>query len=58
MSVCSVLWRSGLGSVQFMVMSLLHQLAPEHRYGEAASMARARLIPISRLHRILLSTHP
>jgi len=38
MSVCSVLLGLTLGSVQPMVMSLLHQLAPEHRYGEAVAM--------------------
>jgi hypothetical protein len=27
-----------LGSVQPMVMSLLHQLSPAHRYGEAVAM--------------------
>ena len=38
MGVCSVLLGFTLGSVQPMVMSLLHQLAPEHRYGEAVAM--------------------
>ena len=38
MSVCSMLLGFTLGSVQPMVMSLLHQLAPEHRYGEAVAM--------------------
>ena len=36
--VCSVLLGLTLGSVQPMVMSLLHQLAPENRYGEAVAM--------------------
>jgi MFS family permease len=34
----SVLLGFTLGSVQPMVMSLLHQLAPEDRYGEAVAM--------------------
>ena len=38
MGVCSRLLGFTLGSVQPMVMSLLHQLAPEHRYGEAVAM--------------------
>ena len=38
MAACSVLLGFTLGSVQPMVMSLLHQLAPEHRYGEAVAM--------------------
>ena len=38
MGVCSVLLGLTLGSVQPMVMSLLHQLAPENRYGEAVAM--------------------
>jgi predicted MFS family arabinose efflux permease len=38
MSACSVLLGLTLGSVQPMVMSLLHRLAPEHRYGEAVAM--------------------
>jgi predicted MFS family arabinose efflux permease len=36
--LCSVLLGFTLGSVQPMVMSLLHQLAPGHRYGEAVAM--------------------
>ena len=38
MGVCSALLGFTLGSTQPMVMSLLHQLAPEHRYGEAVAM--------------------
>jgi predicted MFS family arabinose efflux permease len=38
MGVCSMLLGFTLGSVQPMVMSLLHQLSPEHRYGEAVAM--------------------
>jgi predicted MFS family arabinose efflux permease len=38
MGVCSMLLGFTLGSVQPMVMSLLHQLSPEHRYGEAVPM--------------------
>jgi len=38
MGACSALIGLSLGSTQPMVMSLLHQLAPEHRYGEAVAM--------------------
>lgn len=38
MGVCSALLGFTLGSVQPMVMSLLHRVAPEHRYGEAVAM--------------------
>jgi predicted MFS family arabinose efflux permease len=38
MGVCSALLGFSLGSTQPMVMSLLHRLAPEHRYGEAVAM--------------------
>ncbi|NPC57696.1 MFS transporter [Caenimonas soli] len=38
MGLCSALLGFTLGSTQPMVMSLLHQLAPEHRYGEAVAM--------------------
>jgi len=38
MGMCSALLGFTLGSTQPMVMSLLHQLSPEHRYGEAVAM--------------------
>jgi MFS family permease len=38
MGMCSVLLGASLGSVQPMVMSMLHQLTPEHRHGEAVAM--------------------
>jgi len=38
MGVCSALLGFTLGSTQPMVMSLLHQLSPEHRYGEAVAL--------------------
>jgi predicted MFS family arabinose efflux permease len=38
MGLCSALLGFSLGSTQPMVMSLLHRLAPEHRYGEAVAM--------------------
>ncbi|TFZ05643.1 MFS transporter [Ramlibacter henchirensis] len=38
MGLCSVLLGLTMGSTQPMVMSLLHQLAPEHRYGQAVAM--------------------
>lgn len=38
MGACSVVLGSCLGVVQPMVMSLLHQVTPEHRHGEAIGM--------------------
>lgn len=38
MAVCSVLLGLALGLVQPMVMSMLHQITPEHRHGEAVGM--------------------
>ena len=38
MGLCSVLLGFALGSVQPMVMSLLHQITPEHRHGEALGL--------------------
>ena len=38
MGACSVLLGVSLGSVQPMVMSMLHQMTPEHRHGEAVAM--------------------
>ena len=38
MGVCSVLLGFALGMVQPMVMSMLHQITPEHRHGEAVGM--------------------
>jgi MFS family permease len=38
MGVCSVLLGLALGSVQPMIMSLLHQVTPHHRQGEAVGM--------------------
>jgi len=38
MGVCSALLGFSLGSTQPMVMSLLHQLSPENRYGEAVAV--------------------
>jgi MFS family permease len=38
MGVCSILLGVALGSVQPMVMSMLHQITPEHRHGEAVAM--------------------
>ena len=38
MGVCSVLLGFALGSVQPMVMSLLHQITPSHRHGEALGL--------------------
>ncbi|HWI83425.1 MFS transporter [Ramlibacter sp.] len=38
MAICSVLLGAALGSVQPMIMSMLHQITPEHRHGEAVAM--------------------
>jgi MFS family permease len=38
MGLCSVLLGMALGSVQPMIMSMLHQITPEHRHGEAVAM--------------------
>lgn len=38
MGLCSVLLGLALGSVQPMIMSMLHQVTPEHRHGEAVAM--------------------
>ena len=38
MGLCSVLLGFALGSVQPMIMSMLHQITPEHRHGEAVAM--------------------
>lgn len=38
MGFCSILLGASLGSVQPMVMSMLHQITPEHRHGEAVAM--------------------
>lgn len=38
MGACSVLLGFALGLVQPMIMSLLHQITPEHRHGEALGM--------------------
>ena len=38
MAACSALLGFALGSVQPMVMSMLHQITPEHRHGEAVGL--------------------
>lgn len=38
MGLCSALLGIALGSVQPMIMSMLHQMTPEHRHGEAVAM--------------------
>jgi MFS-type transporter involved in bile tolerance (Atg22 family) len=38
MGLCSVLLGVALGSVQPMIMSMLHQITPAHRHGEAVAM--------------------
>ena len=38
MGACSVLLGFALGSVQPMIMSMLHQITPEHRHGEALAL--------------------
>lgn len=44
MTICSILLGLSLGLVQPMVLSMLHQITPEHRHGEALGM---RLIAIN-----------
>ncbi len=38
MGLCSVLLGFALGAVQPMIMSMLHQITPEHRHGEALGL--------------------
>jgi MFS family permease len=38
MGVCSVLLGVALGTVQPMIMSMIHQITPEHRHGEAVAL--------------------
>jgi MFS-type transporter involved in bile tolerance (Atg22 family) len=38
MGLCSVLLGFALGSVQPMIMSMLHQITPHHRHGEALGL--------------------
>jgi MFS family permease len=38
MAICSILLGLSLGLVQPMVLSMLHQITPEHRHGEAVGM--------------------
>ena len=46
MGLCALLLGVSLGSVQPMVMSMLHHLTPEHRHGEALAL-RSMLMNIS-----------
>ena len=38
MGLCSALLGVALGTVQPMIMSMLHQITPEHRHGEAVAL--------------------
>jgi MFS family permease len=38
MGMCSILLGVALGTVQPMIMSMLHQITPEHRHGEAVAL--------------------
>jgi MFS family permease len=38
MGICSILLGTALGTVQPMIMSMLHQITPEHRHGEAVAL--------------------
>jgi MFS family permease len=38
MGICSVLLGVALGTVQPMIMSMLHQITPEHRHGQAVAL--------------------
>ena len=42
MGLCSVLLGMALGSVQPMIMSMLHQITPEHRHGQAVGLRLMR----------------
>jgi len=44
MGICSFILGVALGTIQPMVMSMLHQITPEHRHGEALGL---RLIAIN-----------
>jgi MFS family permease len=46
MSLCSIVLGMALGMVQPMVMSMLHQITPDHRHGEAVAL-RLMLVNIS-----------
>ncbi|WP_027014829.1 MFS transporter [Comamonas composti] len=54
MGICSMLLGFSLGSVQPMVMSMLHQITPEHRHGEALGL-RLMLINASSVAMPVLS---
>jgi predicted MFS family arabinose efflux permease len=54
MGVCSALLGFSLGSTQPMVMSLLHQLSPDHRYGQAVA-TRVIVINVSSVSIPMLS---
>lgn len=43
MGICSVLLGFALGMVQPMIMSMLHQITPHHRHGEAVGMRLAAI---------------
>jgi MFS family permease len=56
MGVCSVLLGFALGSVQPMVMSLLHQITPAHRHGEALGLRLMAINASSVLMPVLFGT--
>ena len=56
MAMCSVLLGLALGSVQPMVMSLLHQITPSHRHGEALGLRLMAINASSVLMPLLFGT--
>ena len=56
MGLCSVLLGLALGSVQPMVMSLLHQITPSHRHGEALGLRLMAINASSVLMPVLFGT--
>ena len=56
MGLCSVLLGFALGSVQPMVMSLLHQITPPHRHGEALGLRLMAINASSVLMPLLFGT--
>ena len=56
MGICSVLLGFALGSVQPMVMSLLHQITPPHRHGEALGLRAMAINASSVLMPMLFGT--
>ncbi len=56
LGVCSVLLGFALGSVQPMIMSMLHQITPHHRHGEALGLRLMSINASSVLMPVLFGT--